>query len=455
MTTFVIVGAGPCGLALSTLLSKRGNKITLVEKSSVIGGCHRVLRDDGYFTEHSPRVYSGLFKNFASVLELIGSDFDSLFKEYDVKVGKYFVGPDYSDVAVIVIKLLLHILLFVPYKDVSMKEFSHVFSEKTRSFVDRMCRLTDGTDSSGFSVDKFFALVNHHAFYKLYQPIIPNDVGLFRIWNKSLAKDGVNVLVDCTVNSITDNKTAVLSNGMTINFDVLVFCIPPVALYTELIRLGMHNAFIPDTELQEYAYTNKYITYISISFHWDSVVNVSNVWGFPSSEWGVSFICNYYEGRTIISSTISITDTKGINGLLPDECLSEQLVSEVYSQIQRELEIQEPYTRAILSPTVYRDVTSGKWMDKDESFIDTVGNTYSEGLPCLSKKYDWLYNVGIHSGMSNYPFSSIESAIENVLNLDNEFFGGNTCVKGHYTLFPLLRLVIIIIVITIIWKTDF
>ena len=43
----VIVGAGPSGLTLAMLLAKSGDHVTIVERSDVIGGCHRVERVDG------------------------------------------------------------------------------------------------------------------------------------------------------------------------------------------------------------------------------------------------------------------------------------------------------------------------------------------------------------------------------------------------------------------------
>ena len=57
MYDYLIVGAGPCGLALAWYLSKLNKKILIVEKENTIGGCHRVRRVNGLFTEHGPRIY--------------------------------------------------------------------------------------------------------------------------------------------------------------------------------------------------------------------------------------------------------------------------------------------------------------------------------------------------------------------------------------------------------------
>jgi phytoene dehydrogenase-like protein len=69
---YVIVGAGPSGLTLAYLLGRSGKQCVVIDRETVIGGCHRVLRVDGLFTEHSPRVYLSSYINFAWLLKEMG-----------------------------------------------------------------------------------------------------------------------------------------------------------------------------------------------------------------------------------------------------------------------------------------------------------------------------------------------------------------------------------------------
>lgn len=56
---YVVVGAGPAGLTIASLLCRHAS-VVIIESQGVIGGCHNVVRSEtgGLFTEHSPRVYS-------------------------------------------------------------------------------------------------------------------------------------------------------------------------------------------------------------------------------------------------------------------------------------------------------------------------------------------------------------------------------------------------------------
>ena len=77
----IIVGAGPAGLTFATLANKN-ERIMIIEKDDVIGGCHKVNRqkyeNEYYFCEHGPRVYIGNYINFKMILNKIGLKFKDL-----------------------------------------------------------------------------------------------------------------------------------------------------------------------------------------------------------------------------------------------------------------------------------------------------------------------------------------------------------------------------------------
>ena len=50
----LIVGAGPGGLAASLLLAHSGLKVTIIEKSSAVGGRTKLMHKDGFtFSENN------------------------------------------------------------------------------------------------------------------------------------------------------------------------------------------------------------------------------------------------------------------------------------------------------------------------------------------------------------------------------------------------------------------
>jgi hypothetical protein len=74
---FLIVGGGPTGLALSTMLSQTDATIALIEKDAQLGGCWKVdWVDDAYYSEHSPRVMTTTYSKFKNLLRIYNIKFD-------------------------------------------------------------------------------------------------------------------------------------------------------------------------------------------------------------------------------------------------------------------------------------------------------------------------------------------------------------------------------------------
>jgi hypothetical protein len=180
---YIIVGGGPAGLTAAWLLSKSGKRCTILESAKQIGGCHSVRRENGLFSEHGPRIYSGSFVNFKALLKDLGTSFDDLFTRYWFSIstigGKTTKSMTWGEIWAF-FKAYIGFSFGVDYKTTSMAEFmkSHKFTEKTRDYIDRLCRLTDGAASDNYSVYKFLQLLNQEAPYILYQPKQPNDEGL-------------------------------------------------------------------------------------------------------------------------------------------------------------------------------------------------------------------------------------------------------------------------------------
>ena len=62
----VIVGAGPGGLAASLLLAKAGVNVTVVERSSKVGGRTKIIEQDGFKFDLGPT-----FFHYTEVIEEI------------------------------------------------------------------------------------------------------------------------------------------------------------------------------------------------------------------------------------------------------------------------------------------------------------------------------------------------------------------------------------------------
>jgi len=85
---YIIVGGGPTGMTLAWILGSQNKKILLLEQEEMLGGCHRVHRIDGYFSEHGPRVYSNSYLMFIELLKDMEIDFFQIFTEYKASIAK-------------------------------------------------------------------------------------------------------------------------------------------------------------------------------------------------------------------------------------------------------------------------------------------------------------------------------------------------------------------------------
>ena len=53
---------------------------------------------------------------------------------------------------------------------------------------------------------KIFKELNQNMFYSLYQPKLPNDIGLFKIWQEDLKGNGIEFSLNTTLKKLNSNK---------------------------------------------------------------------------------------------------------------------------------------------------------------------------------------------------------------------------------------------------------
>jgi NAD(P)-binding Rossmann-like domain len=426
---FVIVGAGPSGLTTAWLLSKYGYSSLIIEKESTIGGCHRVIRVNNKFTEHGPRVYSSTYQMFITLLNDMGIDFYNLFTEYNFSISSIgqtsINNMSFSELYHLFIAYLR--ILFNPSygKEISMATFMNQnnFTEKTKDYIDRLCRLTDGADSKKYTLFQFLQLFNQQILYKLYQPNAPNDEGLFKhMYSALMHTNKIDILcshnvikinsIESSIESIdiVDIMTKQLSNIKTRN---LILAIPPKPL-VKLINHSrdMLNPFTEIKDLDVWAEQNSYFDYITITYHWNSRIMLPKTWGFPKSDWGVVFIVlsDYFkDNNMIISTAITLPDKiSNHNKKTANQCSRSELIKETFQQLKLSFPQIQEYDHGIISPTIY--FADNKWRNKDTAFVITPNAQY---IKSKSSVYTNLYTIGTHNGNSLYNFTSLESAVSN------------------------------------------
>ena len=424
---YVIVGGGPTGMTIAWILSNQKKKVLLIEKDNVLGGCHKVLRVNGYFTEHGPRVYSNSFLMFIELLSDMNIAFTDLFIPYNFKHthidNKTILSLNFNEI----MALLSAFLKLIVNKDygrtISIKDFmkKNNFSESSYDYIERLCLLTDGATIEDYTLFQFLQLVNQQLFYSLFQPKLPNDKGLIKIWTDKLLENNVKILLNSQVIKIdleNDNvsKLIILENGVQkkIIANKYVLTIPPKPFY-DLISSNpkTENIFGNNKEIQKWKGKNSYFDYITLTFHYKNEVTLPKLNGFPRTPWGIGFVIlsdfmNFKidePSKTVISICITMLNVPNEQGKTANQCSQEEIIKYVKEQLSF---FPNP-DLVIISPTIKR--SGDVWINEDTAYVVTTDQRFIKPKGKLSN----LYYVGIHNGNSSYNFTAIESAVQNAI----------------------------------------
>ena len=429
----VIIGAGPAGLALAQMCSKLNKKILVIDREASIGGCHKVRRihveelGENMFSEHGPRIYSETYITFRKLLNDMNVDFYDLFTKYNFNITQIggqtiFSILSFSEISSFILPFL-YLTLNPDYgSNIILHDFIKDFDKNSIEIIDRTCILTDGGDSTKFTLNEFLQLLNQQFFYSLYQPKLPNDIGLFKIWKEYLLKNNVDFLLNTNIETVNMNKEKTSINSINIqgrNKPIMsksfVFAIPPKNL-NEIIN---KNNIKVTQDLNKYVKDTSYYDYISFTFHWKQSLNLKKIYGFPASDWGIAFIklsdymtFNEINSKTVIS--IALTRSENISkriGKSANDCTFEEIYKDVYLELKKLYgdDLIEP-TVCLLSPGVKYDSSLRKWISYDTAFINSAGHA---PLDFKDQFIDNMYNLGTHNGKSLYKFTSLESAVSN------------------------------------------
>jgi protoporphyrinogen oxidase len=458
----IIIGAGPAGLTFATLADKN-EKIMIIEKDAVIGGCHKVNRkkyeNEYYFCEHGPRVYISNYVNFKMILNKIGLKFKDLYVRnkqttfemlYNdvIKTNIYSLNENLS-----IMKEFFNLLLDPNHaKNISMKEYLTLnnFTQKAIDYTDRTCRIMDGGDINKISLNTFLHVMNETLLYNTYQPILPNDEGLFYIWGKYLKQ--IEIRLKTAITKIEDNESVITltsKDGDKYYTKKLILAIPPENLNKILINSPSNVNTINDLEI--YAKNTKYNEYISITFHWNFKIDLETLSFSNNSDWGItSIILSDYmtfkerNSKTVISCNITLTDNKSrVINKTANECKDKnEVIYETYRQLREIYKILPTPTLAFIN-NYYEN---GMWESNETAFIKTTNNNYLRN----NKLSDNIYLLGTHTGNSKVHFTSMESAITNAIELVNKIYKSDYKIKRPYTIKDIIIIFLLLIIIIII-----
>jgi len=447
MTSYdwIVVGGGPCGLTLATYLPGR---VLLVEGRETLGGCHAVHRDDeGRFGEHGPRYVNECYVNLRNVLETIGLRWSDVFKPKsfgpDTVDGSAGWWRTFSAYETLVFSFLFLRLVVQPNygRDTSLTETieRYGFSKKTASYIDAICRASDGNGADKYPLHKFLRGFNDH-LGPFYQPRRANDTFLFDHWRSYLTTTrGVTVASGSPVRRLVhaDGKaTGVqLADGTTYAGHHVAFAVPPGPL-TSILRASN----LREPGLESFARQTEYDEYFCATFHFKALHAKRLVThrGFKTTPWKLLYAeVDVVDEPTAILSVAAadLGAVSPVTGKTIDQSTRDEVVAEILRQLPLSAATKETFVGAVTTDMVRR---KGRWHNKSEAYVSTSSTrSFGPFLRCCRG----AYTVGGHNEQSWYPFTSFESACANALH-----FLGRTQTTPTFTPLTVLRLLLVFLV---------
>lgn len=423
---YIIIGGGPAGLAFANCCIKNNKTAVIIDKENSLGGCHRVIRVNGLFTEHGPRIYSNRYKTFNNILNDMNIKWDDVFAEYNedfININKKTI---FKNLKIIEIWHILFSLMYINIdtkysKKLSLNEFmiNKGFTQKSKDYINSICILSNGANIETYSLFKFLSLLSQQGFYNLYQPKKPLDIGLFNDWHNHLISSN---LIDVKLNSTAvnfiknDNKLSTVvcrENNTEVSYSAndFIFAIPPYALSTTIYNTPLENSFGDHSELTNYSNNNIHLESISISYHFDSNVDLSENLSISYSDWGIGYIVvsNYmkFYSKVIISTTVAMLDKKSkYTNKTANESSKDEVIIEAYRQLKLVFHKLPNVYNGVMSPNNYKNINN-IWKNVDTAYIKNMDEV---GIPFQSPVIQNLYTVGTHNDKCKNNYTSIESS---------------------------------------------
>ena len=425
---YIIIGGGPTGLTLAWCLSKYGKKIAIIDKNKTLGGCHRVHRLNGLFSEHGPRMNTNN-KILIKILKEMDINFYDIFKKYKFNfmtiLKQIFNNISIRELYIIAYKLLKMDKLD---KNITLFEFmeNKNFNNDSKMFINSICRLMDCADSSTMLLYNFLYNLNIMIINQGYQPKYPNDKSLFYKWKKALIKQDVDIFLNTEIYEMNNNNKYIINiictNNLILTGKTFIFAIPPINIAQFLNsskNIEIKNSFGYINKFTKWASNTNYLTYIPIIFHWNINIDLSNyIIGFPftKTSWIIIFnvLSDYISfddnrSKTVISCTISQHGISETINKKPNDCSKEELIKETFNQLKTVFKDLPPPTHSILSQNVF---IGGKWESLDTAF----SNTKYKFLDSKSVLFNNLYNCGTQN-MIEFTNTRMTSAMYSAIQL--------------------------------------
>jgi hypothetical protein len=448
MSKVIIFGAGPTGMTLAWLYSRRGFNVTVYEKWKGGGGSWATKwTDDGYFTHHSPQVLATSYVNTFNIWNEMGIDTSRFLTNADTSWIDSLKNISPSDFVKLAIPYLRYASGTLPNITVEKYfEDSDLTREATKSLLD-LCYLAEGVPPSVMTMDEIYGVFDQNIFYKTMEMKEATDSpnGYATLMQERLEAEGVKFVWETSLLKLKEGGVAHLErNGNTFNVtagedDHMIIAIDPGNLIDVIERSDPNIQNNWGVDLPRFLRDGLYHS-LSIQFHFDEPwlpKLASDTNRGSDTQWGI--ICVQVP-NTIAPSSLSSTilNLSHVKGLSPQE-----IKTEAWRQIKKANPyFPEPFKTTFGEGATYNGAT-GVWsFDMSAAAITVNGELAATGN---------IKNLHIVGPLNNRRFkaTTMEAAVESAI----LFSGGS--VQHSLTLSSvIIFLLIVIVIFTVVSKIS-
>ena len=438
---YIIVGLGPTGITLGLNLLNTNKKVLFIETDNNIGGCWRVdYTNEGYFTEHSPKVLSKTgsksFNKLIKYLDIL-PNYINVYKNSTFFSITKTIFREFLIIDIIKLLIFFHLYIFsVNDKNINIKKWCETnnISPKAQKFLNILSVAISNTyDKLTMHAFVHFMFSKYQYLYHLQQLPKPNE-WLDAVHNKFKANNNFHFLMNTSVKRFNVSNDKTISYLITNKDEIFrannyLCCVPLRPLYTI-----MNNSFEPNwfPSMNQFKYFVDKSSYTGIGFqlHYVEYFKLPEQWCWSCvGDWKIIVIDKTNTLKTIsydksIKQVLScvIVDLDSKSTYLKktvNECNDlDEIANEGIRQINQLSDIHYAPKKITFSDNLFKSQDFG-WESRNSSFSPSVGKLPYKG------KIKNLYSIAPHN---TDEVVIIETAIrnaqdfsKNVLKVNNVF----------------------------------
>lgn len=439
MYDYVVVGLGPTGITIGLHLLQTNKKVLFIEADESVGGCWKTsYTEQGYFTEHSPKVLSKTgTKTFNKLLDYIEVDPQYkdlyLYSHYSSVLKHIIKHFTLYDICKFIIYLILY-LIALNDKNITVDDWTNEqnLSQKSKIFINILC-ITISNTNDKLTMHSFFQfMIKKYRYFINLNQLLNTREWLNKAYQKLKNNNNFKFLFNTSVESLNFNNNKInyliTNTKQHIYATSFILCTPLRSVY-KIMKVSNEPNWFKSINMFKYFTDKSSYTGIGFQLHYDKVIEIDKSWCWSCfGDWKVIVIDKTHLLKTIsfdktikqvLSCVIVDLDTKSkYLRKSVNECESvKEIVDEGVRQMYLKMDkLTHTPKKVTYSDNIIRTCDFG-WESKDSSFSHSMGS-----IPWKGKIHN-LYSVGPHN---TDEVVIIDTAIDNAILFSNKILKTKT-----------------------------